>query len=331
MLGRLRSLVLVASFSIMLPAVLPTPAGADDTGVPHPGHVFVIIGENTLLSELSMDKAPYQLGTIKPEAAWLTNYWGINHYSTSNYVAMTSGQFLLCHQLDLKPVDCNQDVPNLFNELDTAGVSWTEWNESMPEPCYLVSAGESRTLNSYRVKHNPAVYYAGVEGAGGVWSATNKSAECTNNVISTGGTGPNDTSAFDAALAASTGLARFNYIIPNQCEDAHDNCKPEGNAIKQFDNFLAREIPKIQASPQFGPNDLIIVTYDEGGGGGPNRGDKFGGGNIAFAVIGALVHPAIYATRYDHYSLLRTWEDMFGVPTHAGAAATASPIDNIWR
>ena len=330
MFRRFRSLLLVASLSLLLPAVLPNPAGANDATVPHPGHVFVIIGENTLLSELSMDKAPYQLGTIKPESAWLTNYWGISHYSTSNYVAMTSGQYLLCHQLDKAPADCNQSVPNLFNELDTAGVSWTEWNESMPQPCYLVNAGASKTLSSYRVKHNPAVYYAGVEGTGGVWSATDRSAGCMNNVISTGGTGPNDTSALDAALAQGTGLARFNFIVPNQCEDAHDNCKPEGNAIKQFDDFLAREIPKIQASPAFGPNDLIIVTYDEGGGGGPNGAQKQAGGNVPFAVIGGLVHPGVYDTRFDHYSLLRTWEDMFGVPTHAGAAASASPIDNIW-
>ena len=331
MTRRFRSLALVSSFGLLALALTPASAGARVSAVPHPGHVFVIIGENALLSELSMAKTPYQLGTIKPESAWLTNYFGISHWSTSNYVAMTSGQFLECHQLDLAPASCNQDVPNLFNELDTAHISWTEWNESMPAPCALESSGDSSSLNSYRVKHNPAVYYAGVEGAGGVWSATNKSAECLNNVIATGGTGPNDTSVLDAALAKGTGLSAFNFIVPNQCEDAHDNCQPQGDAIRQFDDFLAREVPKIQNSPAFGVNDIIIVTYDEGGGGGPTRGDKFGGGNVAFAVIGGSVRTGVYATRYDHYSLLRTWEDMFRIPTHAGAAATASPIDNIWR
>jgi len=88
-----------------------------------PGKVYVIVGENTSLSQLTMKNAPYQLGTIKPAGAWLTDYWGISHYSTSNYIAMTSGQFLECHQLDEKPATCNQDVSNIFGQLQQAGIS----------------------------------------------------------------------------------------------------------------------------------------------------------------------------------------------------------------
>ncbi len=119
------------------------------------GKVYVIVGENTSLSQFTMKNAPYQLDTIKPAGAWLTDYWGISHYSTSNYIAMTSGQFLECHQLDEKPATCNQDVPNIFGQLQQAGISWAEWNESMPQPCYLVNAGENRFGNAYRVKAQP--------------------------------------------------------------------------------------------------------------------------------------------------------------------------------
>ena len=199
-------------------------------GVPAFGHVFVIIGENTELSQLNKNSAPYQTGFIKQHSAWLTNFWGTSHYSTSNYVGMTSGQYLPCHQADEPPATCNQNVTNLFGQLTGAGITWTEWNESMPANCYLVNAGSSKTFNSYRVKHNPAVYYADTEGAGGVWSSTldglqGTSPTCLSNVVPTGGIGQNDTSALETALDSGH-VSLFNYIVPNQCEDSHDNCGP---------------------------------------------------------------------------------------------------------
>jgi hypothetical protein len=311
------------------PMVVPANATTGLEGVPAFGHVFLIVGENTDLSQLNQNSAPYQLGSVRPNSAWLTNYWAISHYSTSNYIAMTSGQFLHCHQEDEKPATCNQDVNNLFHQLDVAGVSWLEWNESMPEPCYLVNAGASKDGNSYRVKHNPAVYYADI--AGGDFSgAQGVSAECRDKVIATGGTGFDDTSAFDAALAAGD-VADFNYIVPNMCEDGHDNCKPQGTRIRQFDDFLAREIPQIEASPAWGSNDLIFVVYDEGNGKSPNNTDKFAGGNPAFAVLGGPVHDAIYPQFANHYSLLRTLEDGFGISQHLGAAHGAATLGNIWN
>ena len=78
-----------------------------------------------------------------------------------------------------------------------------------------------------------------------------------------GGTGPNDTSAFDTALASGN-VGRFNYIVPNQCEDAHDNCKPTGNVQRQFDNFVAREVRAIEASPAWTASSVIVIVYDEG-------------------------------------------------------------------
>jgi hypothetical protein len=326
---RRATLAAVIAAVAWLPGVAPATAATGLEGVPSFGHVFLIVGENTSLSELNKNSAPYQVGWVKRHSAWLTDYWAISHYSTSNYIAMTSGQFLHCHQLDEKPATCNQDVNNLFHQLDVAGVSWTEWNESMPEPCYLVNAGASKDGNSYRVKHNPAVYYADIEG--GDFSGTQGvSTECLNKVVAMGGTGFNDTTTFDAALASGD-VADFNYIVPNQCEDGHDNCKPQGNNIVQFDDFLKREIPQIMDSEAWGPSDLIFVVYDEGGGKSPNNTDKFAGGNPPFAVIGDPVQDAIYTSFANHYSLLRTLEDGFGISEHVGAADTAGTLGDIWN
>lgn len=76
-------LVLLAVLALaggLAAATQATPPGRTD-GVPQFGNVFVIIGENTDYSALTKTNAPYLLGTIKPESAWLTNYWATTHYS----------------------------------------------------------------------------------------------------------------------------------------------------------------------------------------------------------------------------------------------------------
>jgi hypothetical protein len=225
-------------------------------------------------------------------------------------------------------------VENLFHQLDTAGVTWKSWMESMPAPCQVTSAGAPKTLNHYAPKHNPATFYDNVEGLNGVWSAdpSGQSAECKSNDIPTGGTGPNDMSAFNTALANGN-VGQFNYIVPNECEDGHDNCQPQGNGITQFDNFLAKEVPQIMKSPAFGDDGVLIVTYDEGTSNkGPGTSKQFsGGGNVIFAVISKLATPGTYGTSYNHYSFLRTIEDGFGITEHPAHAGDANPINNIWK
>jgi len=82
-------------------------------GVPAFGNVFVIIGENTDYQQVTANNSPYLVGTIKPQSAWLTNYWATTHYSESNYVAMTSGQFTPCEQADGSIAPCHQQTSAL--------------------------------------------------------------------------------------------------------------------------------------------------------------------------------------------------------------------------
>ena len=315
-------------------------------GVPRFGNVFVVVGENEELVQINHNTMPYLVDTLRPRSAFLDKFYGVSHFSTSGYVGMTSGQYTPCEQFDIAPSTCHQDVDNLFHQLTGSGASWTEWMESMPEPCYLTNAGSPKKLNYYTVKHNPAVYYDNIEGMGGLWSATVKSDLCLDNVIPTGGTGPNDTSALDAALASGN-VSDFNFIVPNMCEDSHDQCPGRpGPPINQFDDFLAREVPKILASPAFGDDGVLIVTFDEGTsttGGFPSNDSTpckawdtcphpfNGGGNIAFLVISPLAEPGAYHERASLYSLLRTLEDGFGITDYLGAADTARAIDEIWK
>ena len=136
----------------------------------------------------------------------------------------------------------------------------------------------------------------------------------------------------DAPATCTPSVSRFNFIVPNECEDGHTNCKPAGNEVHQFDDFLLREVPQILASPAFGSNGVLIITFDEGTINSPNHADKFGqGGNVAFAVVSDLANVGSYGNEWDHYSFLRTLEDGLGVSGYVGAAGTASPINTIWK
>ena len=51
---------------------------------------------------------------------------------------------------------------------------------------------------------------------------------------------------------------------------------------------------------------------------------------IATVFAGPMVKPGSYARRIDHYSVLRTLTDMFGLPA-IGRAADAQSIADIWK
>jgi hypothetical protein len=68
-------------------------------------------------------------------------------------------------------------------------------------------------------------------------------------------------------------------------------------------------------------NSLLVVTFDED--------DNSAGNRIPTVFVGASVMPGIYSEHIDHYDVLRTLEDAYGLP-YAGASATATPITDVW-
>ena len=117
-------------------------------------------------------------------------------------------------------------------------------------------------------------------------------------------------------------------VIPNGCDDGEANCKPLNDKHLQFDTFLKREIPLIEASPAFGRNGVIVVTYDEDqrmGGLAAKNGLGSGGHTICF-VISPLAVPGDYGAKTYSYSVLRTLQDGLGLSPYLGAARRSSPL-----
>jgi hypothetical protein len=129
----------------------------------------------------------------------------------------------------------------------------------------------------------------------------------------------------------------FSFITPDLCHDGHDApCKNgEPGGLISADKFLREWVPQIVASPAFKRDGLLIITFDEGTdaaaccgetkpAGAPQPG-KFGpgGGRIGAVVLSPFVEPGTVSNvPYNHYSLLRSIEDWFGLP-HLGYAGQA--------
>src|SRR5215468_9949728 len=163
-------------------------AGAE--GVPRLGNVFMIIGENTTYSHLTAANAPFLMGSVRPQAAWLTNYYAATHWSQANYVALVTGQFTRCEQHD-GGIACHQNAGNLFHQLDSASLTWKVWLEAGTAKCDTGSGGSCTSntacpLSGFYTTGNPPILFDNVEGPGGVWSATSPSAECLANDVPAG-------------------------------------------------------------------------------------------------------------------------------------------------
>ena len=321
--------VLTGSLAIGLPAARAAAPRLE--GMPAFGRVFLIAGENTSFSEIKPRHAPYLTGSLLPRSAWLTRYFALTDGSLGNYAAMVSGQFVRCeanNDFSFTNGDvpgqhaCHQKVDNLFHQLDGRGISWQEWTESAANTCDIFDHGATWALNPFSAHHSVAPYFDDIQAHHSSEDVV-PSPECRQKVLPTGTTGPDDTSAFDAALAGGA-VARFDMIIPNDCESGHDRCGTR-DSVHQFDDFLAREVPKIEASPAFGSNGLIVVTWDEG------ADPPLSPLHVGAALTGPLVRPGRSNQRLNHYSLLRTLEDGFGISRHLARASHARPIVGVWR
>ena len=109
-------------------------------------------------------------------------------------------------------------------------------------------------------------------------------------------------------------LPTVSYVVPNLQHDMHDG------TIAQADSWVQSTMkPYVTWAGQH--NSLLVVTWDE---------DDYGSNNqIPTFVVGAGVVPGAYPEHINHYNVLRTIEDAYGL-TPIGASATAAPILDIW-
>jgi hypothetical protein len=129
------------------------------------------------------------------------------------------------------------------------------------------------------------------------------------------------TSVFEDRVPTLTGFdpaaADFELIVPNQTNDMHSSWTSTGDA------FLAAFVPSLLASPAF-TDSVLFITWDEG------TSKANGGGHIATIVATPGMTPGYKSgATVNHYSILRTIEQAWGLPL-LGEAATAPTLQFPW-
>lgn len=323
-----------------------------------PGHVFVIVLENEGYDTTfgTHSPAPYLASELSAQGALLTQYYGIGHNSLDNYIAMISGQapnpqtqsdcmFYSAWFGDTR-LDGNGQVfgfgcvlpPNVFsvaNQLQAAGLSWKGYMEDMGNDpmrdggvacAHPVLNTQDKTQkaesgDNYAVRHNPFMYFHAI---------IDPPAECSRHVV--------NLTQLDNDLSTVTTTPNYAFITPNLCHDGHDATCADGSTggLARADEFLQSMIPRILNSPAYQKDGLLIITFDESGlddmtaccseTAGPNSllpgilGP--GGGRVGAVVLSPFIKPGTRSDQpYNHYAMLRSIEDWFGLP-HLGYAGS---------
>jgi hypothetical protein len=349
--GRLLFLTLIAAF--VGSGASPATAPAAPPAPPPIGHVWVIVLENENFSATygPDTKAAYLAHTLTAEGAFVPNYYGIGHASLDNYIAMISGQ----GPNPVTQADCQlyQDVvpgtigadgqaaglgcvypaavPTIANQLTAKGLSWRGYMEDIgnsttePTTCRhpnLNSQDDTQSAHKgdqYAARHDPFVYFHSI-----IDSVT-----CNTNVVAL------DRLPEDLRSAATT--PTYSLITPNLCHDGHDSPCVDGQpgGLVSANQFLQTWVPQIVSSPAYGQDGLLAIIMDEAGNdssgccgekaantpspGGQSPGP--GGGKVGAVLLSPYIRPGtVTQTSYNHYSLLRSFEDLFGL-AHLGYAA----------
>ena len=269
-------------------------------------HVFVIVLENHGASDIygNTTHAPYINNTLLPLGGRATNFVDKlpSLPSEPHYVWMEAGTNAFSDRTftnDNNPSSSNStsSTAHLSTQLTAAGQSWLSYQEGLNSTsgtCPIATSG------NYAPKHDPFIFFKDVSGS----TPSKTNAFCTAHHKAY--------SAFAGDLANNR-VAAYNFITPNLCHDMHSNsCTGSSDPIKQGDTWLSQNVPPILSYISTHQGVLLIV-WDEPVG---------STGTIPLIVLGPHVKPGfVSSVTYSHGSLVRSVEQIFGLPTLATVAS----------
>jgi len=222
------------------------------------------------------------------------NYGGVNP-SLPNYLAISGGSDFGCAGYDGAPHSnpCTnttwaaQDFVDLF-EGASPSLTWKAYMEDMPTNPGNCTNGD-RNSGNYSVRHNPFQYYGDIRGT---------PARCAR-VVPAGPTAGSDATFLNDLNSTGT-ASNFIWLTPNNCHNMH-SC-----SIGAGDAYLQNLVPRILNSTVFATQRAVLaVIFDEG----------YGNSTWASFAGPAAKNGYTSTTDYDHYSLLKTIETNWGLPS----------------
>jgi phospholipase C len=242
---------------------------------------------HTASSVLASDQAPFER-SLATDCGSADRYRAVGSPSLPNYLAAITGA---THGVDDdgSPTSHPISSDNLFRQVTAAGGTARSYEEAMPTNC------QQRGSGRYAVKHNPQAYLADPADR----------AACQRDDVPLGDLAGG---AFVDDLHPDR-LPTFSFVTPDLCHDTHDCDVAVGDA------WLRDWLGAILASATYAAHrTAVFVVWDE-----PTP-------MPLLVVTPTTPAGATSSEPFDHYSLLRTTEELLGLPATLGAAATAASM-----
>jgi phosphatidylinositol-3-phosphatase len=336
----------------------PAPSG-NGSKLPPIKHVFVIMLSDQPYASVfgPSSPSPYLSHTLEHRGELLVRYYAVAHQQLADGIALLSGQgptpetAANCPAYsDVIPVTTGAEeqvvgrgcvypgsTRTLPGQLTAKHLMWRAYLQGMDEPGASAgacahpalgqpdpSSAQTQPSPPYATPRNPFVYF----------HALIDSPMCAAADVGL------DRLAADIASPRST--PSFSYIVPDSCHDGSSTPCASGApaGLGAAESFLKRVVPEITGSKAYKQNGLLAITVDEAPSSGeladsssccgqpqfPNMPASTtglgpeGGGQVGALLLSPFIKSAgVSQEPYNHFSLLRTIEDLFGL-THLGYA-----------
>jgi acid phosphatase len=253
-------------------------------------HVVVVVEENHSYSGIVGNPDAPYINSLIRQGANFTDYHAIEHPSQPNYLDLFSGS-----NQGVTDDSCPHtfNAPNLASELIKAKLTFGGYSEDLPKVGFTGCSSSGNSLWPWSEKY------------------ARKHSPWVNftNI-------PSDVNLpFTSFPKDYSQLPTVSFVIPNLDHDMHDG------SIKDADMWLREKLdPYVQWAKTH--NSLLIVTWDED--------DQSQNNKIPTFFVGPMVRPGTYNETVNHFNLLRTIEDLYGLP-HAGRSESVRPITDVWN
>jgi hypothetical protein len=278
--------------------------------IPKFDHVIFVLEENYSYSDIiGSSYAP--TFTALSQASYTANFtqaYAITHPSEPNYLDLFSGsnQGVTTDLSGPAPTAPFNDC-NLGSLVIQGGYTFIGYSEDQPSLGW--TAGD---VGDYYTKHCPWINWIG-------YNTNPDTIPIKSDVPYSYANGYTTGPIFPDSNNYST-LPTVSWVIPNSIDDMHDGYPPA--SIQNGDGwYKTNMMPLVRWAVTH--NSLVITIWDED--------DELHSNNIPCLFSGANVIGGSYsAPKFNHYDVLRTIEDMYGLAPLCGSSATGTDITNIW-
>jgi hypothetical protein len=274
-------------------------------------HVIVLMYENKSYDEVIGNRAAPYISSLASACgtaysgtpgADAKNNWHDSDYkvdgtldarynSKPSYATLASGLSPSVHGIVDDHFDSTSDVDNIYNQLRIAGKTVKSYYDGPATPIPCSAANFS---GSY---HDPIRYFTNLGGQN-----DDSTSFCNTHDV------PLSTLMADLT---SGNLPAFSFVLPTNDENMHNNSVSSGDAwAKSF-------LDPILNSEQYRAGDIaIFFLWDED--------TPIPNVLIAPSIRPGSTVPAPSGNPISHFSALRTWDEMLGLPLLADAAQAPS-------